>query len=210
MMQSIHSKLRSYYSQLNEVTEKLDQDQLLVASELTPFQKSIAKDMVKSGLLEDMDERVYATHDVPTDDMLMRQLILGQGIYTGDTALYLWELSENFPYTIEMAVRMGYQAPSRRYPDWTQNVQFKQVREPRLSEDVREISVPDTTRKIQVYSPERVLVEMVKSPDHDIEAIKFGFNQYLKSSQKDLGTLLEVAERLNVLEKIQSLVGILL
>ncbi len=89
MMQSIHSKLRSYYSQLNEVTEKLNQDQLLVASELTPFQKSIAKDMVKSGLLEDMDERVYATHDVPIDDMLMRQLILDRE-YTLETQHFIY------------------------------------------------------------------------------------------------------------------------
>lgn len=209
-MSTIDQFYAAYDTKLRALINKVKQDQLLVMAELTPEEKEIAMIMTKAGVLEDIANRVLITKNAPLNDFLIRQLVLGQGIYTGNTALYLWQLSDTFPYTIQLAVRLGYQKPGHRYAEWTQNVQFKQVRKPRLTEDVEKISITGTTRKIRVYSRERVLTELVKPANRDPELLKESFQRYLRSPQRNLNKLMATAQRLRRANQVQELVGIML
>ncbi|MFD1126043.1 hypothetical protein ACFQ22_11840 [Lentilactobacillus raoultii] len=209
-MSTINCFFNTYQRRLEDLEKKLNRDQLLVADELTSAERELAMEMVHMGLLENIAQRVFVTKQFPINDFLLRQLVLGQGVYTGNTALYLWHLSDAFPYTIQLAVRMGYQVPKQRYLEWTENVQFKQVRQPRLEEDVKKIDVAKTTRKILVYSPERVLVELIKSTETDKELLKAGIQRYLRSPQRNLNQLLMVSKRLKAEKKVQFIMETLL
>ncbi|GEP72701.1 type IV toxin-antitoxin system AbiEi family antitoxin domain-containing protein [Lentilactobacillus rapi] len=209
-MANIEEFFKGKQERLQKLENNLRRDNLLVASELSNSERLLASEMVEAGILKSIDQRIFTTKKFPINDFLIRQLVLGQGIYYGNTALYLWQLSDSFPYTVELAVRMGYQVPEKRYPDWTKNVQFRQVREPHLSTDVERITVPNTQRTIKIYSPERVLVEMIKQTHSDKEIFKQGLQGYLKSPQRNLSKLMSVARRLNAAEKVQEIVGVVL
>ncbi|EEI71722.1 type IV toxin-antitoxin system AbiEi family antitoxin domain-containing protein [Lentilactobacillus hilgardii] len=208
------TKIENYFSKkqkrLDDLRKKLAQDNLLVATELSDSDLVLAKEMTKEKLLHSIDNRIFITSEFPINDFLIRQLVLGKGIYYGNTALYLWNLSDTFPYTIHIAMPLGYRIPDSRYPDWTKNVHFKQVREPMLSNDVERLDVEGTTKTIQLYSQERLLVDLVKSRPTDQEQIKQSYRRYLHSKDRNFNQLLVVAKRLKVENKVRDIMELMI
>lgn len=186
-------------------------DDLVSASELTDRQIGILQDFSIAGVVENIDDRVFIKRDYEANDFLVRQLVIGTGIYALTTALFLWGLTDTYPDMIYMVVKQGYKLPTNKYGYWTQNVKAKQMRAPFFSEDIEELTVVGTQKKIQLYSKERTLVDIVRRKGVvPQEVINQAYRRYIKSDDKNLTKLLLVAKRMHAETQVKAIMGVLL
>ncbi|MFT8812177.1 type IV toxin-antitoxin system AbiEi family antitoxin domain-containing protein [Oenococcus sp.] len=203
--------LKNFEHEVVLLNNMLKQDHILLAKDLSEFQLFITKTMAEQGDFVNVANRIFVAKDYASNDFLIRQLLLEQGLYYGQTALYLWELSDTFPYKIQMAFRPGYHLPKRNYLEWTQNIIVKQVREPLLSTNIEQLSLAGTRKKIHLYSPERTLVDIVRRRNEfDQETINQAYKRYLHSPKRHLNKLLAVAKQTNGEKQVRNIVKILL
>jgi len=146
-----------------KLKESLNSETIIRMDAMGETEKKYLKELVKKGLLTQETPKILVDSDWNPNDFLIRQLILNQGIYSAFTALYLWELIDDFPYQIYMTFKMGYKLP-KSYGHWINNIKVKQVNKNDLDKDVEELTVQGTKHTIKLYSQERTLVEVLREP----------------------------------------------
>ncbi|WCG35291.1 type IV toxin-antitoxin system AbiEi family antitoxin domain-containing protein [Companilactobacillus farciminis] len=188
--------------ELATINSKLEQDNILLVSDINEYQSLYVQSLIKSNFLEYASNDILINSDWIPNDFLLRQMILGQGIYSGPTALYLWGLSDEFPYYIYMTFKMGYRLP-KTYAKWTENVFTRQINRKNLQNFVNEISVRGTHNKIKLYSKERTLVEILREPySLDINLVNTAYRRYLKSVNNDTNVLLKTAKSMGNFQRV--------
>lgn len=183
----------------------LQDEPILTKQDLTHDQYKLAKTLVGDGTLIDIGRGVLVDATWPWEEnsLLLRQIVLKQGIYYGETALSIWKLTETLPYEIYMSFRLGYALP-KKPEQWVQNVHAKQVSPTQLVTGVSELAVTGTKRTIKVYSPEKTLIDLVRNPtEFDEETVTRAFRLYLKSKERRLTKLSILAKQQGALGKIQ-------
>ncbi|OTN76335.1 hypothetical protein A5886_001412 [Enterococcus sp. 8G7_MSG3316] len=85
------------------------------------LKQDISKDfknkLIKDGVFEEVYSGIYIRADSYVDDFLVRQMILPKGIFSNETALYIHDLTDKFPYTVWMNFPVGYKLP-KNVPDY--------------------------------------------------------------------------------------------
>ncbi|HAT54882.1 MAG TPA: hypothetical protein DCW31_06535 [Lactobacillus sp.] len=184
---------------------------MLIIKDFSQSQLKITKSFVTQGALQKVENRLLIDSKWTPNDMLVRQLLLDQGIYYGPTALYLWGLSGTFPYQVYMAFKTGYKLPLKQLGKWTKNVTVKQLSKEILNTDVETLDVAETTQQIKVYSRERTLVDLIRNhTEFDTNTINMAFKNYANSQDKKMWKLAAIAAKFNVANKIDERMSILL
>ncbi|WP_125763498.1 type IV toxin-antitoxin system AbiEi family antitoxin domain-containing protein [Companilactobacillus hulinensis] len=196
----------------NKFMEYLFQDDNIITStEVNNQQLEILKNLGSLNSIQNIDNRLFTPNNYVINDYLARQLVLQNGIYCNQTALYLWKLTDSFDFEVNMAFRQGYLLPKIRFERWTDNLKVKQIRSPLLNQDIEKISVEGTKKTIKLYSRERTLIDILnKKSLVDAEEIQQAFKAYMNSKYKDLNKLFTVAQRMNKEEKIRNTLGVIL
>lgn len=207
--------LRGRLKALQELDTYFQRDAILdcanFESQAPTIVTSLVKDMVRAKALESLGPHLVIDSGWSPNDFLMRQLLLGQGIYSGPTALYLWGLSDQYPYQVYMTFKSGYRLPQKLHAKWAVNVVARQVTQQKLGEFVSEIPVDGTQKQIQVYSRERTLVEVLRKPySGDTEMINTAYKRYLKDYRSGVNQLLLVAQEFNMGERVSELLEVML
>lgn len=188
---------------VSELIQNFNNDSILVTDGLTKDQMVLIKEMTANGSLLKITNRIFVDSEWSLNDFLLRQLVLKQGIYSGVTALYLWGLTDEFPYELSMTFRMGYRLP-RTYGRWTDNVIARQTQPSDLNKNVSLLAVDGTNYKIKLYSRERTLVDILREPyliGDDL--IEIAYKRYLDSKGADKNFLLEIAYSMGLLNKVR-------
>lgn len=187
---------------LQEINNKLEKDNILLKGDINEYQKLYVQSLIDSGSLEYASGKVIINSDWIPNDFLLRQLTLGQGIYSGPTALYLWGLSDEFPYTVYMTFKMGYKLP-RTYTEWSSNVSPRQVNKQYLKDQISELKVEGTEYRISLFSMEKTLVEILREPYVlDTNLVNTAYKRYLKIVNKDTNKLLRIAKEMRSINKV--------
>jgi len=196
----------------NKFMEYLFQDDNIITStDVNNEQLEILKNLGSLNSIQNIDNRLFTPNNYVINDYLARQLVLQNGIYCNQTALYLWKLTDSFDFEVNMAFRQGYLLPKIRFERWTDNLKVKQIRSPLLNQDIEKISVEGTKKTIKLYSRERTLIDILnKKSLVDAEEIQQAFKAYMNSKYKDLNKLFTVAQRMNKEEKIRNTLGVIL
>jgi len=200
--------LRKKISPMSSLISMLDSDSILDVKDLNSEQQKIINSMIQENLLIDIGRGIVTDSDWSPNDFLLRQLVLKQGIYSGNTALYLWELSDQFPYTVDMTFKTGYKLPAS-LSKWTNNVNVRQVSKSKVDLFVTELAVSGTNKKIKIYTPERCLIESIQSSAAILD-VNTAIKNYLSMPSGNANKLLMVAKKLGNYKKIRQILEILL
>ena len=146
--------------------------------------------MVKQGTLLRASRGVYTLPDVWDDEFLNLQTRFKRGIFSHETALFLWNLTDRTPITYHMTFPTNYNLSN-----------------PRL-EGLR---CAQAKHSIRCYSAERSLCDILR-PYHaaDIQIVTEAFKRYASGQNKNIPLLSEYASKLGVAKKIRTYLEVLL
>jgi len=168
----------------------------------------VIREMISYGVLEYIGRGILVDSSWNPNDFLLRQLVLKQGIYSGSTALYLWGLSDEYPYKSFMTFKRGYRLPSTMQ-EWTEGIIVKQASDDVLNMFVEKMDVSGTRQKINIYSKERALIDVLREPV-GTDVINTAYRRYLKDSKVGVNKLMFTAEKLGALEKVRNRLEIMI
>jgi len=199
------SLLADRKKEVDELFGLLSDDSVLIIDKPTKLQKSILKELTKTNKLTNVTNEIFIDPEWTMNDFLIRQLVLKQGVYSGMTALYLWELTDEFQYDVTMTFRLGYRLP-KTYGEFSNNVKAHQLKSTLLNANVSELKVPGTHYKIKLFSRERTLIDILKEPIGE-DIIDTAYRRYLRSDGADKNQLLEIAYDMGQIKKVKVRLG---
>ncbi len=148
---------------------------------------------------------IYLRSDAWEDEFFLLQGKYGRGIYSHDTALYLWGYSDRTPSKYTMTFPKGYHAPSLK----EEPVLARYAVPENYSLGISDIQSPGGNM-IRIYDLERTLCDILRGSGSDIQIVNHAMKQYASSSQKDIYKLMHYARQLRVESKVLRYMEVLL
>ncbi len=162
--------------------------------------------MVRSGLLVRVERGVYTLPETWEDELYILQLRFSRGVFSHETALYLHTMTDRTPSRYTMTFPFGYN-PSNVLK---RGVVAKVANEETYPLGIMTLPSP-SGNNLKVYDIERTLCDMVMTRHKaDIQVVNQAMRMYAGSRKKDIGRLMDYAQRLRVKSKIQTYMEILL
>ena len=117
-------------NELNNAKKILSEDFLYTRADLLDvgITNAFINEMIQNDLINEIEKNILIKNCSEINDFLIRQTISPKGIYSYETALYLHDLTDKFPYEIYMTFPTGYKLP-KKSEDYTINVIPKLTRE---------------------------------------------------------------------------------
>jgi predicted transcriptional regulator of viral defense system len=162
--------------------------------------------LVKSGDLERVSFGIYSLPDSFVDKMFITQLRCPKIIYSHETALFLHDLTDRDPINYSVTVPTGYNA-TRLHKDGFSVFMIKR--------SLHEIGVTQITtmfgNSVTVYSMERTICDCLRSRSHlDIAIVTDALKRYVKRKDKNLNTLMQMAETFKMSKLLRNYMEVLL
>ena len=148
---------------------------------------------------------LYVKSDAWEDEMYLLQSKYGRGVYSHDSALYLFGYSDRTPARYTMTFPKGYNAPSLKQ----ENLNVKRAMPEIYSMGIVEIPSP-LGNPIRVYDLERTLCDIVRGSGSDIQIVNAAMKRYAADRNRDIHRLMQYADKLRVKAKITQYMGVLL
>lgn len=168
--------------------------------------RGILKYLCDQGRLERSGRGVYILPEIWDDEMFNLQIRYKRGIFSHDTALFLWGLTDRTPSRYCMTFPAAYNTSNIK----KENIRFYKSVEGLYELGVTQISTP-AQNTVRVYSRERTLCDILrKGSQTDIQLVTQGFKEYVKLPDKNITLLSEYSKRLRVSDKVRSYLEVLL
>ena len=162
--------------------------------------------LVKSGELERVTFGVYISPDEFEDKMYAAQLRRPKIIYSHETALFLHDLTDRDPLHYVATVPTGYNAARLRedgFKVFTIKRELHEVGTVRLSTMFG--------NEVTCYGLERTICDCLRSRNQmDNAVITDAMKRYVKRKDKNLNTLMKMAETFKVAKPLRSYMEVLL
>ncbi len=172
------------------------------------IRKETLKRLTENGEIEKVQRGVYIVPEIIPDEYKLIQLKISKGIYSFQTALYLWDLSNKVPEEYHITIYQGYN--TKHLKEKYNKIKFHYVKK-----EILELGLTSKTspfgNKIRVYNPERTICDLIKRKNKiDSQIFSDAITLYFKSKKKDLSKLSKYAEVLKVQEKLHQYTEVLL
>lgn len=153
--------------------------------------------LVKDGILEKVYPGVYLTSVGVYDDLFVYSLKYSKIIYSGETALFLNDLSNKQSPIYEFTIPYGTFTPN------IDNFNVKYSRKDTVDLGVVEIET-QFGNKVKSYDKERCICDLFIRPDYyDYEDRVYAINEY-KNNYLNFKKLYDYAEKLGVLKDVKN------
>lgn len=161
---------------------------------------------VKSGDLERVAFGIYVLPDEFADKMYISQLRRSKIIYSHETALFLHDLTDRDPINYTVTVPTGYSTTKLREDGFTVFT---------IKRELHEIGVTKLTtmfgHSVTVYGLERTICDCLRSRSQlDIAVVTDAIKRYARRKDKNLNTLMQMAEMFQVAKPLRSYMEVLL
>lgn len=161
---------------------------------------------VKSGDLERVAFGIYVLPDEFTDKMYISQLRRPKIIYSHETALFLHDLTDRDPINYTVTVPTGYNATKLKEDGFTVFT---------IKRELHEIGVTKLTTMfgnlVIAYGLERTICDCLRSRNQlDIAIVTDAIKRYTLRKDKNLNTLMQMAEMFKVAKPLRSYMEVLL
>jgi predicted transcriptional regulator of viral defense system len=161
---------------------------------------------VKSGDLERVAFGVYVLPDEFADKMYISQLRRPKIIYSHETALFLHDLTDRDPINYTVTVPTGYNATKLKEDGFTVFT---------IKRELHEIGVAKLTtmfgNSVIAYGLERTICDCLRSRNQlDIAIVTDAIKRYTLRKDKNLNTLMQMAEMFRVAKPLRSYMEVLL
>ena len=162
--------------------------------------------LAKAGELERVSFGVYVSPDEFVDKMYVAQLRRPKIIYSHETALFLHDLTDRDPINYSVTVPTGYNATRLREDGFSVFT---------IKRDLHEVGVTHLptmfSHDVAVYDLERTICDCLRSRNQmDIAVVTDAVKRYAKRKEKNLNTLMQLAEMLSVTKPLRSYMEVLL
>lgn len=170
------------------------------------FSRGNIKYLVDKGALEKSSRGVYILPEVWEDELFNMQNRFKRGIFSHETALFLWNLTDRVPDTYHMTFPVTYNLT---------NPKASKIKCAQCKEEIYEMGIimADTPGGNQVctYNMERTLCDILKSRYCvDIQIVTDSFKRYADRSDKNIPLLSEYAKILKVEKRLRAYLEVLL
>lgn len=170
------------------------------------FSRSVLKYLCDNGKLERSGRGVYILPEVWDDEMYILQTRYKRGVFSHDTALFLWGLTDRTPNRYCMTFPAAYNISGAK----KDNIKLSQSVESLYELGLTEIKTP-AQNTVKVYNRERTLCDILRKGSRtDIQIITQAFKAYVKLPDKNIALLSEYSERFKVSEKVRSYLEVLM
>ncbi len=164
------------------------------------------KYLTDTGRLERNSRGVYTLPDVLEDEFINIQSRYKKGIFSLDTALFLFDLTDRTPIRFHMTFPPTYNLTNPK----ANGIICSGSKEPFYSLGIEEVSTP-AGNIVRCYSAERTLCDILRARNHtDIQVAAEAFKQYVTRKDKNIPLLSEYAMLLRVEERLRPYMEVLL
>jgi predicted transcriptional regulator of viral defense system len=162
--------------------------------------------LVKSGELERVSFGVYILPDEFVDKMYVAQLRRPKAIYSHETALFLHDLTDRDPISYTVTVPTGYNATRLRKDG---------IRVFTIKRELHKLGSTQLStifgHKVTAYDLERTICDCLRSRNQmDIAIVTDAIKRYAGRKDKNLNTLMQMAEIFKVTKPLRSYMEVLL
>lgn len=170
------------------------------------FSRGNIKYLVDKGLIEKSARGVYILPEVWNDEMFNLQNRFKRGIYSHETALFLWDLTDRTPNVYSMTFPTNYNLTKPK----EENIRCAQCKETFYDLGLAKTSTPGGN-EVKVYSVERTLCDILRPQSNvDIQVVTEAFKRYAKRKEKNIPVLSEYAKLLKVEKRLRAYLEVLL
>lgn len=164
------------------------------------------KYLVDKGMIEKATRGVYTLPEVWEDEIFNLQSRFKKGIFSHETALFLWDLTDRTPNRYHMTFPANYNLTKPK----EENVNCVQCKEGIYDVGIKEVITPGGN-VVRAYSVERTLCDILRPHSHvDIQVVTEAFKRYVNRRDKNIPVLSEYAKILKVEEKVRAYLDVLL
>ena len=170
------------------------------------FSRGNIKYLVDKGKLEKSSRGVYILPGVWDDEIFNLQNRFKRGIYSHETALFLWDLTDRTPNRYCMTFPINYNLTKPKQ----ENICCMQCKMELYALGSAEAVTPGG-HTVVVYSAERTLCDILKSRSRvDIQVVTEAFKRYAARTDKNIPLLSEYAKILRVETRLRAYLEVLL
>lgn len=162
--------------------------------------------MEKNGEIERVDRGLYAAPGSLIDEMAGLQIRYKTAIFSHETALFLWNLSDRAPLYYAITVPSGYNATNLK----ESGAKTYFVRRNLL--DLGEITLPSPHgNPIQTYNLERTICDTLRSRNQmDIQVVSSALKSYAGLPEKNIPRLYQYAQQFSLQKVVRQYLEVLL
>ena len=155
--------------------------------------------MAEEGIIERIDRGIYVTKDYKYDEYYIFQLKYPKTIFSYNTALYFYQMTERTPIKMDVTVYREYNP--HRFKDY---VNVYKVNKEFFDLGVVERKSPQGM-KVKTYNLERTVCDIIKDKDSiDIEIRNKAIKKCIKSKEFNPSKMFEYAKKMNIYDKVKN------
>ncbi|MDO4620116.1 MAG: type IV toxin-antitoxin system AbiEi family antitoxin domain-containing protein [Lachnospiraceae bacterium] len=164
------------------------------------------KQLADDGKLEKTARGVYILPEIWEDEFVNLQARFKKGIFSNETALFLWDLTDRTPNRYDMTFPHNYNLTNAK----KEGVNCSRVKLEWYSEGITQVFSPGGN-KIAAYNMERTLCDILrKRSGVDTGVVSEAFKRYTVRKDKNIPLLSEYAKTFHVEEKVRRYLAVLL
>lgn len=164
------------------------------------------KKLVDEGKLEKTARGVYILPEIWEDEFVNLQARFKKGIFSNETALFLWDLTDRTPNKYDMTFPHNYNLTNVK----SEGVNCSRVKQEWYTEGKTQLESPGGN-KITVYNMERTLCDILrKRGGINTGIITEAFKRYTARNDKNIPLLSKYAKMFRVEEKVRSYLEVLI
>ncbi len=170
------------------------------------FSRGNIKYLVDKGIIEKSARGVYTLPGIWDDEIFNLQNRFKRGIFSHETALFLWDLTDRTPNRYCMTFPMNYNLTKPKQ----ENVHCMQCKKEFYDLGIAETVTPGGNT-VRAYRPERTLCDILRPYSRvDIQVVTEAFKHYAAKRDKNIPLLSEYAKKLKVEGKLRAYLEVLL
>jgi len=155
--------------------------------------------MQEEGIIERIERGIYVTKDFKYDEYYLFQLKYPKAIFSYNTALYFYEMTERTPIKMDVTVYREYNP--HRFKDF---VNVYKVNKEFFDLGVVEKKSPQGM-KVKTYNLERTVCDIIKDKDSiDIEIRNKAIKKCIKNKEFNASKMFEYAKKMNIYDKVKN------
>jgi len=171
-------------------------------SELLNIERQYISLMVKDNMIERVSRGIYIFPNTFEDSYFIFQQKYRMAIFSHMTALYFYDMTEEFPYSYTVTVPRSYHMDTVNKKC---NVFY-------ASDDTYELGVTEVQtpngNKVKVYDKERCICDIIRSKSRmDSEQVQKSIREYMNSKEKNLAKLSEYSNKMGINKKVMDYIG---
>ena len=191
----MEEKLKKFLKEHNGYISSKEFEQIGISRVLIP-------NFVEKEIIRKVSYGLYIDNNLIEDEYYILQKRISNIVFSYNTACYLLEFSDRSPYKLDVTTITG------KHINDDLNVHY--VAKDKYDIGITEIQSP-YGNPIKIYNAERCICDILKNPDSvDLEVYNKIINNYFRQRHRNLITLEKYAKELNVYEKLQNIMEVLI